>query len=188
MLRGVREPPASGPNAGTGYITVRDDWTFGLAGMIGGWLLRLDAAGGWYLKSVEHHGRDFTDVPLVLNDGARVEDVRIVMTQKVTEVRGRATTVRRDPAADYAAIVFAEDRERWTPGTRFVRAGRPDRDGGFAVRGLPPGRYLAAAVDYLESGEEGDPELLASLVSGATRLTIGEGERKDVSLTVVERR
>jgi hypothetical protein len=188
MLRGVREPPASGPNAGTGYITVRADWTFGLAGMIGGWLLRLDSAEGWYLKSVEHHGRDVTDVPLVLSDGTRIEDVRIVMTQKITEVRGRATTVRRDAATDYAAIIFSEDRERWTSATRFIRAGRPEREGGFVVRGLPPGSYLAVAVDYLESGEENDPELLASLVSGATRLTIGEGETKDVTLTVVERR
>ena len=56
-------------------------------------------------------------------------------------------------------------------GTR-IGAGRPDQQGRFTIAGLPPGDYLAAAVEYLEAGAERDPDLLAKLLEKATSLTL----------------
>jgi len=51
---------------------------------------------------------------------------------------------------------------------------------------LPPGRYLLAAVDDLESGEAFNPDLLARLADAAMLIVVDEGETKDVALTVIK--
>ena len=92
---------------------------------------------------------------------------------------------RQAPAADYAVVVFPEDRDLWTAYSRHIAAGRADLSGRFKVTGLPPGRYLAAAIDALEVGEERDPQFLRRLAeSRAERLTLTEGESKTLHLTV----
>ncbi len=40
---------------------------------------------------------------------------------------------------------------------RYTRVVRPDQQGRFETRGLPPGNYLAAAVESLEQGGQWDP-------------------------------
>jgi hypothetical protein len=180
---------SSGPRDLTGgRATIRDDWTFDIRGILGKRTVRLSAPGGdWFLKAVEIDGRDVTDSPVDFNATTVLEDVQVVLTQKRTQVQGRALSLRNEPASDYAAIVFPEEPERWHTGSRYIQAGRPDQQGLFTIRGLPPGRYLAAAVDYLESGEERDPDLLKSLVVRSSRLTLGEGEAARIDLRLVER-
>ena len=77
--------------------------------------------------------------------------------------------------SDYVAVVFAEERERWRPQSRFIAAGNPNQGGRFTITGSPPGRYLAAAVPFLERGEEQDPDVLARLETSAMSRTLGEG-------------
>ena len=50
---------------------------------------------------------------------------------------------------------------------------------------LPPGTYNVVAVDYIENGAWGDPELLERLKPRAKRVTLSEGasERVDLKLT-----
>ena len=83
-------------------------------------------------------------------------------------------------------VIFTEDRQQWTPQSRFIAAGRPDHNGQFRISGLPPGRYLAIAVDHLEAEGERDPELLARLKDRATQLILGEGESKTISLGLIQ--
>src|SRR5262249_31264718 len=85
-------------------------------------------------------------------------------------------------ATDFAVIVFAEDRALRAGPSRFIAAGRPNQTGEFAIGGLPPGRYFAAAVDYLQPGDERDLDLLARIEPDATRVTLGEGETRNVTL------
>ena len=59
---------------------------------------------------------------------------------------------------------------------------------GLQIRGLPPGeRYLVAALDYLEDGEEPDRRLLDRLRTRATSVTLGEGEQRSIQLDVTAR-
>jgi hypothetical protein len=50
---------------------------------------------------------------------------------------------------------------------------------------MPPGSYNIIAVDYVEAGAWGDPELLERLKAHAKRITVSEGgsERLDLKLT-----
>jgi hypothetical protein len=88
------------------------------------------------------------------------------------------------PVTEYAAVVFPEEREKWTA-QRFISAGRPDQQGAFKIGGLPSGRYLVAAVDYLETGAEFDPQVLERLRNVATPVVVGEGESKAVNLKLI---
>jgi hypothetical protein len=47
------------------------------------------------------------------------------------------------------------------------------------------GRYLAIAVDYLEEGDEENPDLLKEWARIATSFTLADGEKRVVDLTVV---
>ena len=79
-------------------------------------------------------------------------------------------------------IVFADDPSRWSDDSRWVRAVRPDQQGKYQIQGLPPGEYLAVAVDYVEEGSWNDPEYLESLRRHGQRLTLREAESRTLSL------
>ena len=169
-----------------GRSVTNPDWTFELNGLFGAPVLRLGRqSNGWYLKSVVVDGRDVTDTPLDFEGNREIKDVQVVLTQKQTELSGGATDDQSAVVNDYAAVVFAEDRAQWTPLGRSIAAGRPDQQGRFKIVGLPPGRYLAAAVDYLPTGSERDPELLARLVEQAARFTLAEGETRTLNLRLM---
>jgi hypothetical protein len=94
----------------------------------------------------------------------------VVLTQKRTDISGTVIDAANRPIGDYVAVLFPEDRALWTGASRFIAAGRPDQKGMFRILGLPPGRYRAAAVEYVEPGEERDPQLLSRLMNDAQRL------------------
>ena len=48
--------------------------------------------------------------------------------------------------------------------------------------GLPPGRYLISAVDYLQAGQERDPKTLERLRADATAVTLTDGATENVPL------
>jgi hypothetical protein len=65
---------------------------------------------------------------------------------------------------------------------------RADKDGTFQITGLPPSLdYRAVAVDYLEDGEETDPEFLKRMRDRATRFSLREGERRAIDLRLIQR-
>ena len=64
---------------------------------------------------------------------------------------------------------------------------RADAQGHYTLRGMPPGSYLMAALDYLEEGEWQDPEFLERLRESASRASLREGETKTVNLQLQSR-
>jgi hypothetical protein len=173
------------PGQGVGDFRPRtnDDWTFELdnqsgAGVIG--LVRPPP--GWFLKEVKLDGRDVIDTPVTFAAGKDVTGVEMLLTQAATTVTGGVVDGRGAAAGDYVVVLFADDRDRWTPRSRFIAAGRPDQENRFKITGLPPGRYLAAAVEYLEPGAERDPEVLERLQAGATPLTLMEAQSQTLTL------
>jgi hypothetical protein len=63
-----------------------------------------------------------------------------------------------------------------------VRTARPNQEGRFSIKGLPPEEYYLIALDYLEAGEEGDPEQHEKWKTNATRVTLADGEPKTLTL------
>lgn len=180
---GLQTP--AGANRGA---RVSDDATFTMNGLIGSRLLRLTGLPrGWMLKAVMLGASDVTDTPLEFRGSEQVTGVTLVVTDRLTEVTGTVTT-RGQATSQYTVVVFPEDQEKWAFPTRHVQAARPDQQGTFRLAGLPGGeRYLAAAVDYVETGEAFDPQLLASLRGQATPFVLAEGESKTLALTLVTR-
>jgi hypothetical protein len=137
----------------------------------------------WAVKAILLDGDDVTDAPFDVSN--KTGTVRVVMTDRLTSLSG--TVQSNSNSRDHNVIVFAEDATKWTS-SRFVRTARADADGRFQIRGLPAGeRYLAAALDYLEDGEEQDRQLLERLRSRATAVTLGDGEQRSIQLPVTSR-
>src|SRR5207249_3814362 len=90
------------------------------------------------------------------------------------------------PIPDATLILFSADSAKWRDASRFVRAARPDQQGQAQIKGLPPGEYLAVAVDYVEDGMWYDPDYLDSLRHYAEKVTLGEAESRSVSLKIVK--
>ena len=160
------------------------DATFQLAGVSGP--SRLDIQGvpdGWTVKAILLDGDDVTDGTFDL--GSKTGNIRVVMTDRVASLNG--TIQSNSDLRDYNVIVFPEDAAKWTFPSRFVRTVRADAQGRFRVEGLPPERYLAAALDYLEDGGEQNRQLLERLRSRASALTIGEGEQRSIQLDLISR-
>ena len=160
-----------------------DDWTFN-GQLTGVGVLRLQQPATWFLKSVLLEGKDVTDTPLEFTTAFEGKSAEIVLTQRRSAVSGVVTDDRGQPTRDYVAVLFPEDEEQWTPFSRFIAVGRPDQQDRFSLTGLPPGRYLMQAVDYLEPGEERDPETFKRLRTGATSFSLSDGESRTVNLKV----
>jgi hypothetical protein len=166
---------------------VRDDWSFSVTGVNGPRRLQLQRAPAeWTLKEILVRGIDVTDRPLAFgrNDQS-LADVEVVLTDRVNEVSGAIVDDRGRPAAGSHAVVFATDRDRWYPASRFVRQTAAGTDGAIALAGLPPGSYYAAAVAALPSdGDDAwqDPAYLESLVPRARAFALGEGQKQVLNL------
>jgi len=168
-------------NVGSPNSSWQSDSTFAFTGLTNRVLPRLSPNSGWFLKAVRLGGRDVTDLPFDFTNGADVNDVEVVVTQKSSQIGGM---VQDDKGAvsEYTALLFPDNRDLWVWPSRFIVASRADQRGRFNLSGLPAGQYLIVALDYLEQGREFDPDLLARLRDQATSITLGEGETKDVTL------
>jgi hypothetical protein len=185
-VRGGMESPIAGSSA-AGELQqpppVRQDWTFEVPGLIGPQQPRVTAPQGWTVRSIRLGGRDITDSPLEFT-GKDVDGIVVQLTQRVTTVAGQTSGERGQATSPAMVVFFADDREKWQPGSRFVRTVAVDRDGRFTVRALPPGRYLAVALDEIEQGLEWDANSLEQLRRFGARLTLAEGESATMNLKV----
>ncbi|HEU4890430.1 MAG TPA: carboxypeptidase-like regulatory domain-containing protein, partial [Vicinamibacterales bacterium] len=167
---------------GNGRVT--PDGTFELKGLIGPVVLTTAGlTAEWTLKAVELDGRDLADDPIDVPHGTTLSGVRIVLTNRPTHVHGTLLDETQQ-SADGTVVVFSEDASRWREGSRVIRAARPDQRGEFSIKGLPAGKYLIAAVDYVQEGQWYDPQFLADLRPRAGRLSLAEMESKRVDLTI----
>jgi len=178
-------PTRMGATSAASLGTVKDDWTFDWPNLGGSFLFRTTGLPvGYSLKSVVLDGRDITDTPLDVKGTEDVTGLQVVLTKSTTEISGTPTDAKGQPAVDYAVIVFADDAARWKYPSRFVATARPDQDGGFKISNLPPGRYLAVALEYVEEGQGEDPDYLESLRPLATMFNLAAGETKTLNLRV----
>lgn len=168
----------------SGNGRVNADGTFELKALIGPVVLTIGTlTGDWTLKAVELNGRNLADDPIDVPHGATMSGVRVVLTNRPTHVRGGLLDEKQQPA-EGTVVIFPEETSRWREDSRTVRAARPDQHGEFSIKGLPAGKYLIAAVDYVQDGQWYDPEFLAELRPRAERLSLAEAESKRIDLTV----
>jgi hypothetical protein len=162
---------------------LHEDWTFEALGLSDRRRFRVNnPPPGWYLKSVTYQGNDITDAGLEFKEGQTVSGVDIVLTQHVTELSGEVQDSRGHAVTDYVVVAFSSDNSKWGYQSRFVRAARPNQEGRFSIKGLPADDYVIVALDYLEPGEESDPEQLEKWKTIGTRITVADGNAKVLTL------
>jgi carboxypeptidase family protein len=165
-----------GPN---GNARVDKAGTFTLDGVPAGsrWI-RAQPPRGWMLASVIVDGREMVDTPLDVRSGQHVESINLVFTDRLPEINGTVTDEQGTPITECTVLAFPTDTTLWRPQARQIMTSRPDQNGKFQLRGLPPGEYFLAAVDPTEQGEWFEPAFLDEHRSGAARLTLGDGDVK----------
>jgi hypothetical protein len=166
---------------------VADDFTFQIKAPPG--VLRLfvggnlaQTASAWVVRAVRVNGQDVTDAGVEVKPNEDVGGVEVELTNRITTVMGGVTNGRGEAAKDYTAIVFVQDKEKWTSNARYPSSARPDQDGRFKITALPPGEYYIIAIDRVDPGQIGDPDFLESLRTRATSFSLREGETRTFDL------
>jgi hypothetical protein len=62
---------------------------------------------------------------------------------------------------------------------------KPDKDGRYRVAGLPAGNYFVAATGGDVGTDWQNPQVLDTLSRTATRVTIGDGDKRSLDLRVI---
>lgn len=181
--------PAGGRGMGARPARVDADGTFALTNLFGPRLIRVNGLPAELtLEAVIVAGADVTDEPVDFAPNQVIEGAQIVLTDRVTQVVGAVSDHDGEPSRDFTVVVFPEDETKWAAPSRYLRSARPDQQGLFKIRALPPGdRYLAVAVDYLEEGGANDPEFLDLIKRRATRFRLEQGASIALDLKLVER-
>jgi hypothetical protein len=170
---------------GTPPGAVNEDLTFEMKAQPGTFRVTLfGQMPGWSIRSVRYRGTDVTDSGMEFRPNEDVTDIEVELTNRVTDVSGVVTNAKGEALKDYSVVVFPQDRDKWTPSSRYMRTARPDQDGRYKVNGLPPGDYRVIALDYLDQNEWNSPEFLDGVRSKATTFSVNEGESKSVDLKI----
>ena len=180
LARGELEPIA-------GATSVKPDWTFTLDGLAANSIRIVGGSpfpDGWSIRSIRVGDVDMERTPLELSSG-RTVNADVVITNRITALRGRITTDDTQRVPDSTVLVFSTDARRWLPGARGIVALRADQTGGYKCSGLPAGSYYAIALEFVDDGEESNPELLNWARARATRVELVEGETVTLDLALV---
>jgi hypothetical protein len=167
-----------------GSTIMHDDYSFEIVGGVMTGLLRLqNPAIDWSTKSVVIDGKDVTHTPTAFEPGRSYRNVEVTLTQKRATVNGTVVDSRGRAAADRVVVLFTEERDWWYPRSPVVMTARSDTSGRFTIARLPDGNYLIAALETFPAGAEQDADTLATLVPRTTRVTLGEGETRTITVT-----
>ena len=166
-------------------FAMQDDGTFEVKNLSGHRLIRVSVRNpAWMLKRITRMGREITDEVVDFTKGD-IDGVEVFLSNRVTSVTGRVTDEKGNPVNDYAVLVFAADRSKWTDRSRFIMLGRPTQEGSFKIAGLPPEDYFAIALPAVQGSQWQDPDFLKSLEDAATRILLGDGEAKTLTLRLL---
>jgi beta-lactamase regulating signal transducer with metallopeptidase domain len=139
-----------------------------------------DLPEGWTVKSIHLDRVDVDGQAIDMSGGTR--QLQIVVTDRGSSVSGMVVdrTGRTLPA--YTVVLFSADETRWHPSSRFLLSGISSQTGQFRLRDVPSGDYYAVAVQGLQFRAWTDPDVLIRLQPIATRLKVGDGEHKTISI------
>jgi hypothetical protein len=124
------------------------------------------------LKSVFSRGTDITDLRLAVNDRDQIRDVRIVITDRASEVGGLVETARKRPVANTGVLICSSEPGYRLRTSRRLRLTFTDQNGRWHVAGLPPGEYFAVASPAVDESDLGRPQRLSALQAVGTAFRV----------------
>jgi hypothetical protein len=176
----ISAPPADAGQYAATVARVDKDGRFVFDGVPAGprFIRATGAPRGWSLASVLVSGREMIDTPVDVRSGQTIANVSLVFTDRQTQISGTVTTAQGTPVSDFTILAFPIDQSLWRPQSRQIMTTRPDQNGKYQLRGLPPGQYYLALVDPVENGEWFEATFLDQQRGNAVRLTLSDGEVK----------
>ena len=136
----------------------------------------------WSLKSVTYRGKDITDVGLQADSGQRLEDVRVTITTRASEVSGTVRDAEKHAVPNARVLFVPVPAALWpVAGRRFARS-LTDAAGRYSVRGLPAGDYRVAAGLELGDRDVYRGEVLRAVRDHGTAITLEAGAGRAIDL------
>jgi hypothetical protein len=141
---------------------------------------------GWFFKRALLNGTDVT------NSGFDVDrdigGIEVVLTDRATTVTGTVRDAQRSGVNDYVVAFFPVGQFEQSERAQRQRTIRPDPDGIYRIRNLPPGDYLAAAVPVLSLpiGGEWDPAFAERVRPRAIGFKLAEGQSLALTHQLIE--
>jgi hypothetical protein len=163
----------AGGTPGGSIAEIASDWSFRMTGLGEPSWFYFTGPPGWWLKSLTIGDVDAAGrvVPFGQPEQSR-DDVVAVFSRTAAEITG---TVSEGPQTvmNYLIVVFPIDPAGWFPQSRYVKVGRPNQSGAYAIS-MPPGEYWIAAVDA--AGVLGQ-QTLSALVPFSEQIVVRDNER-----------
>jgi protocatechuate 3,4-dioxygenase beta subunit len=172
------------PGSGSSRMAiVRTDRTFTFEGVFGPRTFDFaNVPRGWFVKAVRYHGRDVLDDAVEFKEGG-APSLEVVLSNRGAYVTGRVTDDRGQPVP--RARLFAISADVPIPAQLHRGTASASATGEFRIGPLRGGEYyivaLTSAAEMLQMGQW---DRIASLISGAERITVGDLEQRAIDLRV----
>ncbi|HXW05796.1 MAG TPA: carboxypeptidase-like regulatory domain-containing protein [Vicinamibacterales bacterium] len=158
------------------------DRTFAIQGLFGRRTFAFaNVPRGWYVKSVHLGERDVTDVPVEI--GKADGELEVVLSTRGAAVSGRALDGLGNVVPGIRVLALPADPDRWW--AREFPSAAVSKEGRFELGPLRGGDYLLVAFPAVRSmALYQDPDEVRRLAKQAERVSVQDGERLEVLLTV----
>jgi hypothetical protein len=163
--------------------TVKEDWTFELAGVVGPQALAVsNLPAKWIVRQIRFRGKDITDLTTDLTGANDPSALQIILTTKGAEVTGHVVDEKGNLLSDGRVYMFNADRERRRDLSATMTVSAAIRDGTFTIGPARPGEYLIAALASEDMPVIFGGTLLDRVTSSAQRITLRENDRRTIEL------
>jgi hypothetical protein len=130
---------------------------------------------GYFVKSVTVAGREVSETGIELGLGGS-RSVEIVISPNGATLEGSISDEEDKPSAGAMIVLVPSPGRRRLKSAYYIATA--DQNGGFTLRGIRPGEYIAVAWDSLDSFDYTDPEVLEIAEKQGQTLKLEEGGRK----------
>jgi hypothetical protein len=177
-------PADSRMNTSTGVVDAKGN--FSIVGVHGHVVFQSSftgVSGPWHVNAVRLGASDITDAGY--NVTADIDGLEVVMTDRETSVSGNVTDALHQKVSDYTVVFLPSEEKSGVNQSRFVRTARPDQQGRYQMKALPPGQYVAAALDSLSRDAHYNPVFQKRVRATAKPFNLKEGQQLVLDLQLM---
>jgi hypothetical protein len=181
-------PPEDPIGSWESSVGVNDDRTFELTGLLGPRIVKVNGEPrGWIVDRIVLGTEDITDKVFDFKTGMEPQILQVRMSRRGATLSGRVVGSPQENPANSVVLISADpERRRLKMGVALMV--RPKADGSFALKPVRAGEYVIAASieDYGNWAPEPVGDELERLVENGQRITLVEGEKRELEVRVVK--
>lgn len=135
----------------------------------------------YYVKSIVAGGVDLSHEPLLVQEGAEITGVRVVLSAELAMLAGRVLNSSNEPLASAYVYLYPVDQSQWNR-LEHVQSTMADAKGLFSVSAAP-GEYYVIVLRPDEDSTPRGGEYIKSRIQTAPRVRLQANEQKSLDLT-----